>query len=54
MKVQDIKIDLGAIQETLILPLWARAREMEKKNPIVYDIYAPYKKNFYTKHIKGV
>jgi O-methyltransferase involved in polyketide biosynthesis len=40
MKNQDVKIDLGAVQETLILPLWARAKEMEKKNPIVYDTYA--------------
>ena len=40
MKDQNIKIDLGAVQETLILPLWARAKEMEKKNPIVYDTYA--------------
>lgn len=28
------------MQKTLILPLWARAQEMEKKNPIVYDTYA--------------
>jgi len=40
MKNRDIKIHLGAVQETLILPLWARAKEMEKKNPIVYDTYA--------------
>jgi len=40
MKNRDIKIDLGAVQETLILPLWARAKEMEKQNPIVYDTYA--------------
>ena len=40
MKNQDIKINLGAVQETLILPLWARAREMEKNNPIVFDTYA--------------
>ena len=40
MKNRDIKINLGAVQETLILPLWARAREMEKNNPIVFDTYA--------------
>jgi len=40
MNNKDIKIDLGAVQETLILPLWARAKEMEKQNPIVYDTYA--------------
>ena len=37
---QDIKIDLGPVQETLMLPLWARARETEKNNPIVCDAYA--------------
>ena len=40
LKDRDIKIDLGAVQETLVLPLWARAKEAEKKNPIVYDPYA--------------
>jgi len=40
MKNRNIKIDLGAVQETLLLPLWARAKEMEKKNPIIYDSYA--------------
>jgi len=40
VKNRDIKINLGAVQETLILPLWARAREMEKNNPIVFDTYA--------------
>lgn len=39
MKNQNIKIDLGAVQETLIIPMWARAKEMDKKNPIVYDTY---------------
>ena len=37
MKNRDIKIDLGAVQETLMLPLWARARETEKDNPVVSD-----------------
>ena len=40
MNNQDIKIDLGKVQETLMLPLWARAREAEKDNPIVCDTYA--------------
>ena len=40
MNNQDIKIDLGQVQETLMLPLWARAREAEKNNPIVWDSYA--------------
>ena len=40
MNIQDIKIDLGQVQETLMLPLWARAREAEKDNPVIYDTYA--------------
>jgi O-methyltransferase involved in polyketide biosynthesis len=39
-KDRDIEIDLGAVQETLLIPLWARAKEAEKNNPIVYDPYA--------------
>ena len=34
------KIDLGAVQETLMLPLWARAREMEKARPVIDDPHA--------------
>lgn len=40
MNNQEIKIDLGAVQETLFIPLWARAKETEKENPIVYDSFA--------------
>jgi O-methyltransferase involved in polyketide biosynthesis len=40
MKGQDLKIDLGAVQETLIIPLWARAKDAEKNDPIVNDIYS--------------
>ena len=40
MSNQNMKINLGPVQETLMLPLWARAKETEKNNPIVYDIYA--------------
>jgi len=40
MNNQNIKIDLGPVQETLMLPLWARARETEKDNPVVCDTYA--------------
>jgi O-methyltransferase involved in polyketide biosynthesis len=39
MKDRDIKIDLGAVQKTLVLPLWRRAKEAEKNNPIVCDTY---------------
>jgi O-methyltransferase involved in polyketide biosynthesis len=37
---QPIKIDLGAVQETLVIPLWARAVEAGKSNPIVHDPHA--------------
>jgi O-methyltransferase involved in polyketide biosynthesis len=40
MNNQSKKVDLGTVQETLMLPLWARARETEKDNPIVCDPYA--------------
>ncbi len=40
MKDQHIEIDLGAVQETLVLPLWARAREAEKEDPILRDMFA--------------
>lgn len=40
MKDQDFKIKLGAVQETLLLPLWARAKDMETKNPIASDRFA--------------
>ena len=40
MNNPDIKIDLGQVQETLMLPLWARAQEAEKDNPVICDTYA--------------
>ncbi len=40
MNNQRVKVDLGLVQETLMLPLWARARETDKDNPIVSDIHA--------------
>jgi O-methyltransferase involved in polyketide biosynthesis len=40
MEGRDIRIDLGAVQETLVIPLWARAKEATKGNPIVYDPYS--------------
>ena len=40
MEEGKIKIDLGAVQETLLLPLWARAQETGKAKPIVSDTYA--------------
>jgi O-methyltransferase involved in polyketide biosynthesis len=35
-----IKIDLGEIQRTLLIPLYGRAKEYEKKHPLVRDQYA--------------
>ena len=40
MNNRNIKVELGAVQETLILPLWARAKDAEKKEPILGDTYA--------------
>jgi O-methyltransferase involved in polyketide biosynthesis len=36
----DIKIDLGDVQETAVLPLLARAVEAEKENAILSDTFA--------------
>lgn len=35
-----IKIELGEIQRTLLLPLLGRAKEYEESNPLIKDIYA--------------
>jgi O-methyltransferase involved in polyketide biosynthesis len=35
-----IKIELGEVQKTLLMPLWGRAKEYEKQNPIIMDKYA--------------
>jgi O-methyltransferase involved in polyketide biosynthesis len=40
MNKQDLKIDLGAVEETLVIPLWARAKDAEKNDPIINDTYA--------------
>ncbi|MCP4230585.1 MAG: class I SAM-dependent methyltransferase [bacterium] len=40
MKSRDIKIDLGAVQTTLLIPLLARVKEAEKDNPLIIDEYA--------------
>jgi O-methyltransferase involved in polyketide biosynthesis len=40
MENQKVNIALDAVQETLIMPLWARAQETKKKNPIIRDEYA--------------
>ena len=34
---QKIKIETGNVQETLLLPLWGRAYETQKKNPRLID-----------------
>lgn len=33
----SVKVDLGPVQETLLIPLLARARETERPNPILRD-----------------
>lgn len=40
MQKKSIKITLGAVQETLFLPLWGRAKEAEKKDAILRDTFA--------------
>jgi O-methyltransferase involved in polyketide biosynthesis len=35
-----IKIELGTLQKTLLLPLWGRAKEYEEINPLIKDDYA--------------
>jgi O-methyltransferase involved in polyketide biosynthesis len=37
---RDAKIDLGAVEQTLLLPLLARARDAEKGQPILGDTHA--------------
>jgi O-methyltransferase involved in polyketide biosynthesis len=37
---EKIKIDLGTVQMTLLMPLWGRAKEYGKPQPIVNDKYA--------------
>ena len=33
-----IKVDLGDIQRTLFMPVWARAVETKKENPVLIDL----------------
>jgi O-methyltransferase involved in polyketide biosynthesis len=40
LKNEGTGIDRGSVEETLILPLWARAIEAEKADPIIRDDYA--------------
>ncbi|MFC2157795.1 class I SAM-dependent methyltransferase [Acidobacteriota bacterium] len=40
MGEKPVELNLGAIQSTLLIPLWARAVETEKEDPIVCDHYA--------------
>ena len=39
MSEQDLKVDLGAVEETLVIPLWARSKDAERKDPILNDTY---------------
>lgn len=40
MKEENIHVDIGEVQRTLLFPLLARARETEKKDPVLSDTYA--------------
>jgi O-methyltransferase involved in polyketide biosynthesis len=40
MKNQDIKCDLSGVEETLVFPLWARARDAEREDPVLGDSHA--------------
>ena len=40
MNDKKIKIELGSVQKTLLVPLFARAKEIEKKNPLLFDTIA--------------
>ena len=35
--MEKINIELGNVQITLLLPLWGRAIETQKKNPLLID-----------------
>jgi O-methyltransferase involved in polyketide biosynthesis len=35
--VNKIKVHLGVIQETLLIPLWAKACELQAADPIIVD-----------------
>lgn len=37
---KKIKVELGDIQKTLLMPVWARAVETKKENPILVDMTA--------------
>jgi O-methyltransferase involved in polyketide biosynthesis len=40
MTNDKIKIELGEVQKTLLIPLWGRAKEYTRQNPIIRDKYA--------------
>ena len=40
MNQPPIAFDLDKVQTTLVLPLWGRAKEARKKDPILLDAYA--------------
>jgi O-methyltransferase involved in polyketide biosynthesis len=37
---EKIKLDLGSVQKTLLLPLWGRAIETRKTHPLLKDMAA--------------
>ena len=40
LRSKNIKIELSGVQKTLLMPLWGRAYETEKKEPVISDTYA--------------
>jgi O-methyltransferase involved in polyketide biosynthesis len=37
MATEQAQINLGDVQKTLLLPLWGRAEESKKRNPLLVD-----------------
>jgi len=40
MEEQDHKVNLSGVAETLVFPLWARAKDAERDNPVLGDSHA--------------
>lgn len=40
MEVQDFKASLSGVEETLVFPLWARAKDAERDDPVLGDSLA--------------
>ena len=40
MSNDRVKINLSGVEKTLLMPLWGRAKETEKNDPLIVDSYA--------------